>query len=452
MTATGAIYCRISRDTEGLALGVERQREDCLALAVQHGVNVPAERLLIENDVGASGRSRKPRPLYQWLKELVAAGEVDTVIFYSNSRLTRRMLELEDWIQLHEKTGVRLISKVSGNDDLSTADGRMVARIKASVDEAEADRISERVRRTFEQRRAAGDVSSGGPRPFGFTSSSTRAELVPEEAEAIQAGARLLLAGGTFGEVARDWTARELRPPKAKTWQRETVRSVYRSGRVAGLVTYQRAVVGPSNGPAILDRTTWEAVQEAVQHEPSRPPVARRHVLSGRVFCGTCGATMVVQSDAYRCVPQRQGCGGVKRNKAWLDALVDGYMRQHLEGEAPVDAPPTSSVRADVVENLERKISELREAFEDGRIESEDYFPSLTRLRGRVSELRAQESELARKIASTSGESPLATWEHGLLSERRRLLASLVSGIYVKPVGRIGRAPIPVDSVEILPA
>ena len=46
------IYTRISRDPEGEALGVERQRRDCLDRAAREGWQVVD--VLVENDVGAS--------------------------------------------------------------------------------------------------------------------------------------------------------------------------------------------------------------------------------------------------------------------------------------------------------------------------------------------------------------------------------------------------------------
>jgi hypothetical protein len=56
------VSTRISRDPEGEALGVERQRQDCLDRAAREGWQVLD--VLVENDVGASSYSRKPRPLY----------------------------------------------------------------------------------------------------------------------------------------------------------------------------------------------------------------------------------------------------------------------------------------------------------------------------------------------------------------------------------------------------
>ena len=81
--------------------------------------------MLVENAVGASSCSRKPRPLYGQLLERAQRREFDAVLAYSNSRLTRRPPELEELIRLHESTGVRLCTVVFGDDDLSIADGRM---------------------------------------------------------------------------------------------------------------------------------------------------------------------------------------------------------------------------------------------------------------------------------------------------------------------------------------
>ena len=71
---------------------------------------------------------------------------------YSNSRLTRRFREFIDLIELAERRGVRISTVASGEDNLATADGRTNARIKASVDVGEAERISERVTRAKKQR------------------------------------------------------------------------------------------------------------------------------------------------------------------------------------------------------------------------------------------------------------------------------------------------------------
>src|SRR3712207_1838478 len=58
-----AIYVRISDDREGKGLGVERQEQDCRALAERLGWTLHPDRpVYADNDIGASAKSRKARP------------------------------------------------------------------------------------------------------------------------------------------------------------------------------------------------------------------------------------------------------------------------------------------------------------------------------------------------------------------------------------------------------
>src|SRR3712207_1112497 len=179
------IYARISDDTEGRAAGVERQVEDCRALAERLGWTLcsDAEPILIDNDISASTRSKARRPAFDRLLAGVAAGEYDGILYYSNSRLTRRPREYETIIEAVESTGVRLASVASGTADLTTADGRMLGRILAAQDAAEAERIGERVTRALQQRRDTHGRPSPIRRSFGYAAGGE--VVVPGEADAI---------------------------------------------------------------------------------------------------------------------------------------------------------------------------------------------------------------------------------------------------------------------------
>lgn len=66
------------------------------------------------------------------------AGEFDALVYYSTTRLTRRMKERLRIIDLVDdraarRRPIRLRSVASGEEDLTTADGRMVAKIKGSA-------------------------------------------------------------------------------------------------------------------------------------------------------------------------------------------------------------------------------------------------------------------------------------------------------------------------------
>ena len=267
--ANAAIYCRISEDREGLEVGVQRQEDDCRELAERLGYTVPDDLVFIENDVSASTRSNKPRPLYDQAIAAARRGEVQAILAYSNSRLTRRPMEVEDLIRLYEQTGVRVRTVVSGDDDLSTADGRMVARIKGNVDAAEAERTSERVKRARAQAVAEGRWR-GGPRPYGFEYDGVT--IRPEEAEIIRWAVRNLLEGRTIRALVHELNERGVESTSGKRWATNSFREMVLRPRNAGLIsTGQRShgnfqIHGKAVWDAVVPEETWRAVFDKLTH------------------------------------------------------------------------------------------------------------------------------------------------------------------------------------------
>ena len=77
-----------------MALGVGRQVEDCRRLAEQLGWPVAEE--YVDNDFSAYGGKR--RPGYERMLEDLADGVRDAVLVYHADRLTRRPIELEQFL------------------------------------------------------------------------------------------------------------------------------------------------------------------------------------------------------------------------------------------------------------------------------------------------------------------------------------------------------------------
>ncbi|WP_310715014.1 recombinase family protein [Streptomyces lydicus] len=124
MTTRAAIYVRISQDRGGAGLGIARQEEDCRALCVRKGWDVID--VYPDNDVSAY--SGAPRPKWQELLADINEGIVNAVVCWHVDRLTRSPRELEDVIDLADRHGLELAT-VSGEIDLATPTGRMIARM-----------------------------------------------------------------------------------------------------------------------------------------------------------------------------------------------------------------------------------------------------------------------------------------------------------------------------------
>src|SRR4051812_30453023 len=128
MAQQAAIYTRISKDRTGAGLGVERQEDDCRALAASLGFDVAA--VFVDNDLSAY--SGKPRPGYDEMLRQIKSGRFDAVIVWHQDRLLRRVIDLEYYISTVEPRSVPTYTVRAGTLDLTTPAGRAVARTLAA--------------------------------------------------------------------------------------------------------------------------------------------------------------------------------------------------------------------------------------------------------------------------------------------------------------------------------
>jgi site-specific DNA recombinase len=81
---------------------------------------------------------------------------VDVVVAWDPDRLHRSPAELETFIVAVERVGVDVVTVQAGEWDLSTANGRLTARLLGSIARHESEHKSERVRRALQQRARSG--------------------------------------------------------------------------------------------------------------------------------------------------------------------------------------------------------------------------------------------------------------------------------------------------------
>jgi site-specific DNA recombinase len=303
MPARAAIYTRISRDPSGQEAGVRRQEADCRELAAARGWDV----VRVFPDNARSATSSKPRPQWNALLDAIEANEVDALVAYSSSRLYRRPADLERLLELvTARRGFQIATVKSGELDLSTADGMMVAGILAQVDRGEVKRMKERIARARKARVADGR-DAGGSRPYGYEAKPTgppretdrrprmvlTGAIVPVEADLIREAATRLLNGESIRSILRDWDVREVRTPKGNAWKSPGLRHMLTNVRLLGLHPETGA---RANWPAILDRRTHEALV-ALYADPTRLRSRRggRWLLTGLLFCGKCGGRLTAR-------------------------------------------------------------------------------------------------------------------------------------------------------------
>ncbi len=453
MTRT-AVYVRISQDRTGAGLGVARQEADCRALLDRRGWT--HAETFIDNDVSAY--TGKARPAWQRLVHGIDAGAFDALACWHVDRLTRSPRELEDVIELADRHRMELAT-VTGDIDLSTPTGRMVARMLGAAARHEGEHKAERQRAERRASAEAGKVAGGGMRPYGYA--TDKVAVVDAEADVIRESARRVLAGESLAAVCRDLAGRDVRTPAGGHWQPRTLRRLLASARISGRRehTPSGSYVGtrPLCGE-IVAVAVWPGVIPVEQSDRLRALLCapqrrthtgtgRKYLLSGLLRCGRCGAGMVGRPRSgvprYVCpnMPGGTSCGGTATNAARTDehvrdlvlaALASPALAEHLTDEGNTDAADLAIA--------ERGLEELAEEWGSGALSRAEWKAARGPLAARVEELRRRlltdrRTALLQDV-DLSGDL-LVAWDGMTTAQRRELVATVVERIDVQPASRL---------------
>jgi site-specific DNA recombinase len=474
-----AIYARISDDRKEGA-GVARQLEDCWRTVKARGWE-PAE---VYHDDSISAYSGKKRPDYERLLADIRDGRVNRVVVWHGDRLHRRLRELLDLIELADERKVELASVTGGDIDLSTSDGRYIAKLLVATNEKSSEDMGRRIKRQKKQAREEGKMA-GGPRPFGWKAvpaidktgqpmlkdgqprMTWRAdELDKVEAGIIRRAADEVFAGVSLAEIARRWNDKAVPQPQTgeSRWTAQLVSQVLRNPSIAALVSFQGKVIREGNWPAILDRATWERCQAVLASRATNVGVPRRRTLLTKlVVCGRCGTPMVRASNGntsvgyrtvWRCptsnLPMRHSktqarpCGGVSIAAQQLEDHVTEALFAYVDGAdlaarvAALHAPDHEA--ADLTKELaalDQRLDEAAESYAKGKLPKRGFEKTAAIIENKRVELHAR---LAR-ISQPSVMRPFAgrrgllrrAWPQLTLEQKRAHIAEAFGTIKIAP-------------------
>jgi len=446
MSDRAVIYTRISNDPEGRELGVQRQEDDCRALADRLGMTVV--RVFTDNDVSASTISKKSRPQYAAMLAALDAGEADVIIAYSNSRLTRRPAE---WIGLIERANagkLRIQTVASGSHDLTTADGRAVALTIAAWDAAEAERTSERARRAKAQAATEG-LWRGGRRPFGYDSDGMT--IREDEATLIRQATRDVLAGRSLRTIAKEWAGAGVLGTSGANHEATRIRRILLRPRNAGLLEARGEVVGKAAWPAIVTEDEWRALVAAMNNpaRKSTPGPERRWLGSGIYKCGECGATVYVSGSRgrpyYTCSASK---GHPMRHQPTVDMAVIAVIHEYLNDPRivdrlrPIEAESESADDRSRAEQLRARLAVVESDYYDGNLTGRQLREATERIAGELTKIADREA--ARLSGSAFADllsvpDPAAFFDASTLDRRRAIVDTLLEVTIHR--GRRGRPP-----------
>jgi DNA invertase Pin-like site-specific DNA recombinase len=444
------VYARISLDRQD-GEGVGRQVADCRELAAERWPEAQVAEY-VDNDLSAF-RARR-RPEYDRLLADLRAGRVAAVCAYHPDRLYRRLPDLEGLVDAVQAAGAEVVTVKAGDVDLSTASGRMIARILGSVAQHESERIGERVSRAKSDRAAQGRPAGGGLRPFGLT--GDRTALVAAEADVLRDAAAAILAGESFGVVVGRMNDAGVRNTTGRQWTIGNLRRTLCSPHVAGLRAYRGEVVGAATWPPILDRGTWERLRAAAATRRRGRPPSDRHLLTGLLSCSKCGRTLWANqrrnraSFEYRCSPAAtttgRGCGALSIAAEALEVLIPEMIFAAIDDGTLARQVGRLRRRAAVapdIEGIEAELAALADDYGAQRITRAEWLKARTGLAHRLDDAKA-----AVAAADTSPITDQLTvdlrdrWPALPIEHQRAVIAAVFERIMIHPASRLGLPPM----------
>ncbi len=441
-----AVYARISSDQDGTALGVQRQVKDCRKLAGGLGWTIAEE--YVDNDISAFSGKRRPR--YEAMLADIAEGRRDAVLVYHADRLTRRPIELEQFLEVVTAAGVGHVRFVAGGDlDLGNGDGLLVLRMLAAVAANESASKSRRLRRKFEENAAAGLPHGGSNRPFGFD--DDRITHRPDEAEVIRTLAARFIAGESYRSLVQWLDDEGVRTVNGGVWRTMSLRTMLTNPRMAGLREHRGEIVGPAVWEPIITLEDRDRILSRVRAKAaSGRRVPQRYLLSGLLRCGKCGVRLYSSrrqtSRRYVCLsgPDHGGCGRLTVvaepvedliTDAVLYRLDTPELAEALTGSAQADAE--TAAMAEQIAADRAQLDELAQLYAAKAIPAREWLAARNPIEERINAAERRLARAARSDALTglvgNGEGLRGQWAELGLDRRHVIVAAVLDHAVIGP-------------------
>lgn len=448
--SNAVIYTRISLDHHDGA-GVARQEADCRDLAQRHGLNVA--RVYCDNSVSAYSGVR--RPAFEQLLDDVRRGQVGTVVVWATDRLYRRLGDLERLATVLDDVPVLAVK--SGDVDLSTADGRMHARILGTVAQHASEKQGERVAAAAQQRARSGRVTTAR-RPFGWQREADGSMSPhPTEGPAVVEAYDRLIRGHSLSAIARWLNEQGFTGTGGGKWTQARVSELLRIPRNGGLSRYKGEVltdVANADGALVPADVWWTA--HRIMSDPTRlkrgPGVA--NLISGQLAqCYKCGGAVRASSHAkrggeriltYACktgghvtTPRYVLDGYVSRQVvAYLTANKDVLRQAQAQRAAAARSGDNTQATADLA-RLKADREGLSNLLAAGELSLAAFTSASAALDARIATLEQSLTPTSANAADRliGARSIQRAWDGADLPTKRAVLAELIDKIVVQRIG-----------------
>ena len=338
---TAVAYARYSSAGQR-DVSIEQQLADIRAFAAREGYTIVHEYA----DHARSGfKDVSARAAFQSMIAAAEKGSYDTIIAWKVDRFGRNREDSAIYKGKLRRFGVRVLYAMEPIPEGSA--GVLLEGMLEATAEWYSRQLSENVTRGMTDN--AHRCLYNGTRILGYTRGPDgRYAIQPEEAAIVRNIFDLYRSGFSAARICRQLNDQGLRTSHGKNFAPEGLLRILTNERYTGVYIWGSIRV-PDGMPAIIDRSTWEEAQRMKKK-------TARHVeqgavdflLTGRAFCGLCGAAMIGDSGTgksgtrhyyYSCQAHkaRKGCSKKSVSKDYLESSVVDFVLDHVLADEQIE-------------------------------------------------------------------------------------------------------------------
>ena len=400
------IYARYSSHAQN-EQSIDGQLRDAYEYAQREGLMVIGEY----TDKAISGRT-DDRPAFRRMIDDAARKQFSLVIVWKLDRFARNRYDSAIYKAKLRKYGVRVISVKENISD--APEGIILEGLLESMAEYYSANLSQNIKRGQRESSSKG-LFCGGSVPTGFVNRDKHLFIDPKKGPAAHAAFVLFDQGEKIPDIRKKVLARH-----GVDISENTLRKMLRNPVYAGKpVRNGQVILGLAD--QLVEDDLFDRVQRRLDASAKAPAAAKAeepYLLSGKVFCGHCGARMVGESGKGRHghIFRYYACPSKKRKhtcdkQAEKKYFVEGYVvdqtidyvltpaRMELIAKAVVEEY-RKEFGCDQVEDLERQIAALDKEL-DKLVDSIIELPKSAhkRIGEKMEALEAQKAELEIDLA-----------------------------------------------------
>lgn len=393
-------------------------------------------------DGGYSGKDLN-RPAIQKLIEDCKNHKIDAVFVFKLDRISRSQRDTLYLIEeVFNKYNVSFIS-MRENFDTSTPFGKAMIGVLSVFAQLERETILERTRIGLKKRAEAGLWRGGGKIPFPYRYDRNTGTLIPipEQVELLHKMISLYISGKSFNVIG-----------KIVGMDESMVETRILSITNTGKVPYRDEVYDGQHEAVVSDELYEEILR--VNKVRSREKYERHYLLSGKVFCGHCGAKYRYQKWGKRLImycysQQKSKPRYIKdpncNNKRWdtfevEDAVLEELFKMSLDLDlfkktfniATVNVKNELKTR---LEEIKKQINNLLNFIANGIAveETNNKINELEKEKETIEEklIESDQKEKDNKVSLNMIKNLKSTWFEMDFDEQRRIIEHLIDKVIV---------------------